>query len=783
MTAVDTDPQPTAGPGAAPGPGPAIPWVFVLAVFCGAAMVFMVQPMIAKLVLPQLGGSPQVWNTSMAFFQAALLVGYGYAHLLQKIPRAHDQVLIHLGVLILAAAMLPLRITTFLGEPSAGQPALWLLGVLTLSIGAPFAALSATAPLVQAWHARVHGRSGGPEPWALYAASNLGSLLALLAYPLVIEPTLALGDQRWGWSGLYVAFIAVVAALAIHVRRREGAPAEPVSAPPSTDAAPVTWRHRASWIALAALPSSLMLGVTLHLSTDVASAPFLWVAPLSLYLLTFIIAFQTRPLIKPPFALMLMSTALIVTVATLPFGAPNVLMTLAIHLATFFLCALVCHQALVARRPAPARLTDFYLCMSIGGVLGGAFNAFVAPVLFDTVIEYGAVLCLCALVRPVRPLRPSRRDLILLAVAAGGTGLALIAASDGFWRLLQSHPPGSLDDGDVIKALSSAGVLAVAAAGVLVRGRALPFFACVVLLAFTADAIDARADAYESRRSFFGVVHLTDTTVPGLGGPVKLLSHGTTLHGAQALSPGYRCRPLVYYAPETPIGQVFRRVQAQHPAISIAAVGLGTGTVAAYVRPADRLTFFEIDPQVVAISRDPANFSYTTECAKGSIDYVLGDARLTLEKQAEGLYDILLVDAFSSDAIPAHLLTVEAMRGYLARIKPDGVVILHLSNRHLELVFPAASAAKAAGGYALFQGYVPSPDSPTYQESAEDVMIVGRNRAALAAYAAEPRWLLSPPPVVRPWTDDYTNLVGALIGNLDGRRRDWQAEQEEGLDR
>ncbi|MBX3479167.1 MAG: fused MFS/spermidine synthase [Caulobacter sp.] len=777
MTAADTDPR------SAPGPGPAIPWIFVLAVFCGAAMVFMVQPMVAKLVLPRLGGAPQVWNTSMAFFQAALLVGYGYAHLLQKVPRARDQVLIHLGVMMLAATILPLRITSLLGEPSTSHPALWLLGVLTLSIGAPFAALSATAPLVQAWHARVHGREGGAEPWALYAASNLGSLLALLAYPIAVEPTLALGDQRWGWSGLYIAFIAIIGALAMHIRRQAGASpataASPAHRDALTEAEPISWRQRLTWIALAALPSSLMLGVTLHLSTDVASAPFLWVAPLSLYLLTFVIAFQTRPRIQPQLALMLMSTVLIVTVATLPFGAPNVLVTLALHLGTFFFCALVCHQALVARRPDPARLTDFYLCMSIGGVIGGAFNAFVAPAIFETVFEYGAVLCLCALVRPLWPLRPTRRELVLMAVAAGGTGLALIAASDSFWRLLQTHPVGSLPTDDVIKVLSSAGVIAVAACGILVRARALPFFASIVLLAFTANAIDSHADAYASRRSFFGVVHLTDTTVPGLGGPVRILSHGTTLHGAQARSPEYRCRPLVYYAPETPIGQVFRRAQTDHPAISVAAVGLGTGAVAAYVRPSDRLTFFEIDPQVVAISSDPANFSYTTECAKGPVDYVLGDARLTLEKQADGLYDILLVDAFSSDAIPAHLLTVEALRGYLARIKPDGVVILHLSNRHLELVFPAASAAKAAGGYALFQAYAPAPDSPTYQESAADVMIVGRNRAALEAYRADPRWLLSPPPTVRPWTDDYTNLVGALIGNLDGRRRDWQAAQEE----
>ena len=899
-----------------------LPWIYILAVFCGASMVFMVQPMVAKLVLPQLGGSPQVWNTSMAFFQGALLVGYGYAHFLQKIPRARTQVIVHLCVMVLAATLLPLRITTLLGEPGATPPALWLLGVLAISIGAPFAALSATAPLVQAWHAKVHGREGGPEPWALYAASNLGSLLALLAYPVIMEPALLLHDQRYGWSGLYVGFIGVMVVMALNIRKHDTAPLPDLADQTPAQAAPVSWKQRLIWIALAALPSSLMLGVTAHLTTDVASAPFLWVLPLSLYLLTFIIAFQTKPMIPPRLAVILMSTALIVTVATMPFGSPNVLFTLGIHLVTFFLCALVCHQALVARRPDPSRLTDFYLCMSIGGVVGGAFNAFVAPLIFETVTEYILVLCLCALVRPFGQLMPTRRELVICVVAVAGFVIALVSVTDKFWyyfvdpkhafsslgalriiaglgvaaivaltvaafaRRTSDAPPRKLEWGVlviagvawavaliaalvtssamrpiqgldlidlimilvavsafavgaaivafrlkpelaveptrlewqllilavigvdlaflalagqftakavdavlIVRVAGAVGVVAVAVCTVMVRERALLFFAAICLLAYSAYSIDPHTDYYQSRRSFFGVVHFSyadisgygkmgKDLVPALPGNVRVFSHGTTLHGAQALDPAYQCRPLVYYAPETPIGQVFRQVQATRASATFGAVGLGTGAVSAYVRPTDRMTFFEIDPQVVKTSSDPNIFSYSTKCAKGPIDYVVGDARLTLEKQPAGKYDILLIDAFSSDAIPAHLLTVEAMRGYLARIKPDGVVILHLSNRHLELIFPAASVVHAAGGSALFQGHNAAEGMPNYWESSEDVMIVARDPAVLAAYAAQPQWLAPPPPKVRPWTDDYTNLIGAMVGSLQKRRWTWQAEAE-----
>ncbi|MEO8115810.1 MAG: spermidine synthase, partial [Phenylobacterium sp.] len=372
------------------------PALFAVTVFASAALVFLVEPMVAKLVLPKLGGSPSVWNTSLAFFQAALLAGYLYAHLLQRLGSVRLQASVHCAALVVAALALPLRVNELAGPPSSVHPTLWLLAVLGLSIGAPFAVLSGTAPLVQAWYARAAAAKEGREPYVLYAASNLGSLLALLAYPLIVEPAFTLRGQTLGWSVGYAAFVLLMGGLGVFVARSSAKTpaAEPVAAPP------VAWPERLTWVALAAIPSSLMLGVTTYITTDVASAPFLWVVPLALYLATFIIAFQHKPLIPRPLTLVLLAAALAACAAYLPFKASSFALQLFVHLAAFFLTALMCHQALVARRPAPARLTEFYLWMSVGGVVGGAFNAFVAPVIFDNVWEYPLVLVLSCLARP-----------------------------------------------------------------------------------------------------------------------------------------------------------------------------------------------------------------------------------------------------------------------------------------------------------------------------------------------------------------------------------------------
>lgn len=749
-------------------PAYAPPALFAVTTFSSAALVFLVQPMVAKLVLPLLGGSPSVWNTSMAFFQIALLVGYFYAHALQRITSVRRQAMVHVGALLVAAAALPLRVNGLAGPPSSDHPNLWLLAVLSLSIGAPFAILSATAPLVQAWYARTVGQAEGKEPYVLYAASNLGSLLALLAYPILVEPTLNLAGQRYGWSGAYLGFLLLMATLGLLVTR--GADPGSVSSEAPRAVTPVEWRDRLTWIALAAIPASLMLGVTTHLTTDVASAPFLWVLPLALYLLTFIIAFQAKPAISPQMTLVLQAAALAACAALLPFRSTSFALQFPVHLAAFFLTALMCHQRLVAKRPDPAHLTEFYLCLSIGGVVGGAFNAFVAPVIFSNVWEYPLVLALACLARPwgrLDRVEPGAWVLLVTGILAAAAMPVLLGSVGA--QVTAETVVGAFDQSELFD-MGMKGLLVLSAiCAFLIRRRALFFFLVIAILSFAAETAADRTDTRQSWRSFFGVMRLSQTYVGSLGGEVKMLAHGTTLHGAQALNPEYRCNPLVYYTPRTPIGQVFALKQREKPALRIGAVGLGTGSVAAYARAGDRLTFFEIDPLVRRIATNPAHFSYTTECAKGAVDYVIGDARLTLQQQPAAAYDILLIDAFSSDAVPAHLLTVEAVQGYLSRLAPDGVIVLHLSNRNLDLMGPAQAVARAAGARALAQSYRPADDPQGSWESAEDVVIVAHDQKALDAFAADPRWERANPFLARPWRDDYTNLAGALYANLEAR--------------
>ena len=373
------------------------PWLFAVSIFLSAALVFTVEPMMARLVLPILGGSAAVWNTSLVFFQAALLAGYLYAHALQRVSSLRAQVSIHIGVLIVAAVLsLPLGLSTLMPEPGREPPAVWLIAMLTLSVGAPFFALSATAPLLQAWRARISPGEADGGPWSLYGASNLGSLLALLAYPILVEPALGLANQRGAWSVCFLLFGGLIFGLAAILWRHSNARATPSLALSSK----AEWLDRLRWIALAAIPSSLLLGVTSYVATDIGSAPFLWVAPLALYLLTFVLAFQAKPprwrnavLVAQAVSIMLAcALARPIPIAFLP--------ALAVHFANFFLTALMCHLALVARRPDASRLTEFYLCLSIGGVIGGALNAFVAPAVFSSNVEYPAVLALSCLARP-----------------------------------------------------------------------------------------------------------------------------------------------------------------------------------------------------------------------------------------------------------------------------------------------------------------------------------------------------------------------------------------------
>ncbi len=713
------------------------PWLFTIAVFVSASLVFSVQPLVGKMLLPLLGGSAAIWNTSLAFFQGALLLGYAYAHFLQRIGSIRRQMVVHVAVLALAALTLPLHVSQAAGAPWTGAPAIWLVLVLALSIGAPFAVLSATAPLLQAWCARLGLVSpSGKDVYGLYAASNLGSLIALVAYPVIIEPTLGLSVQALSWTVGYGTFAVGLAGLAaFNWRSAAIAPKTAI-----TTAPPVAWREKLTWVLLAAAPSSLLVGVTGHISSDVASAPFLWVTPLILYLVTFIIAFARG---KPAsYNLLLAQVALTpMALMTLRLGAMPMPIALLIHLSAFFVTALVCHSQLVARRPEEGRLTEFYLAMSVGGVLGGAFNAFLAPVLFNGVWEYPAVLVLACLARPW-----SRAPLSIHDKAWLGMGLV--------WTAPLLIPQLKVPD-----LLVAALTLAPAAAAVLIRTRTRP-----ITLLYGALALACAIQSYgkqENHRSFFGVAHIEDVKTKPYG-TLRYLTHGTTMHGVQFMDPAQRCRTTTYYARPTLIGRVFTTEMAAKPALNIGAVGLGTGTVASYVRKADRMRFYEIDPLMAKLAFDPAHFSFIGGCAQGPVDVVLGDARLKLAAAPAASSDLLLVDAFSSDAVPSHLLTVEGVREYLRVIKPDGVAVLHLSNRNMDLRGPAAAAAKAAGAHALAGEFWTTAGTPSAIVSSQYVLLISRSPEALERYRGKTGWS-EPKPSARPWTDDYTNVIGAVI--------------------
>ncbi|WP_421731586.1 fused MFS/spermidine synthase [Brevundimonas sp.] len=750
------------------------PILFAVAIFTSAALVFVVQPMVTKLVLPMLGGSPSVWNTSMVFFQAALLVGYAYAHALQRLKALRSQLAVHLALLVAAALFLPLKISGLLGDPDPSAPIGWLLATLALSVAAPFAVLSATAPLLQAWYARVRaGHADGQNPYVLYAASNLGSFLALLAYPILIEPLASLSSQRAGWSGGYAVFMLLIVALAWVVWRRRVEVAGTVMSDPAPLAASpqIPWREKGVLVLLAAAPSSLMLGVTAHLSTDVASAPFLWVAPLALYLLTFVVAFQTRPAIPMPITLMIQAALGAATVSMMAFRTGEWALIFGLHLATFFFTALMCHQAMAARRPAPDRLTEFYLLMSLGGVVGGAFTALIAPSLFNMVWEYPLVLVLVGLARPWGGWNPLSRAQIGLFLA----GIALAIVPPMALEVMRYNPEframfsntGMIQTAQLI--LGGAAICAF-----LVRERAILFTIILAAVVMSGFHIARGYDWALTERSFFGVMRVATTNDERLGGPVNVLMHGTTLHGAQARDPGFACMPTLYYAPATPIGQAMQMVQRRAWGVNVGIVGQGSGAMAGYKRGEDRLTFFEIDPMVDRLSRDPKWFTFINGCAKndgpgGQIRTVLGDARLTMAKEPAGTYDYLLIDAFSSDAVPTHLLTEEAIAGYLKLLKPDGVVVLHLSNRNLEITQPAEAAARTLGVPHLHQIYVENAEAPDMAEASTEALILSPTEAGLEEFRADPRWASPPETDVRPWTDDYVNLFGSLWRNIANR--------------
>ena len=709
---------------------------FVLSVFLGATLIFLVQPMFAKMATPLLGGSPSVWNVSLVCFQAALLGGYGYAHLLARLRSVKAQVAIHAVLLAAGAICLPMGMTGVFGDPDPQQPALWLIGVFAVSVALPFGAVSATAPLVQSWYARTTRPDAG-DPYHLYAASNIGSLIGLAAYPLLMEPFTQLATQSQSWAVGYGVLFLLLMMSGVAAFRQNGGGSTTVST--VAERVPLAWKERGIWLALAFVPSSLMVGATTHITTDVAAAPFLWVPPLTLYILTFVFVFAKTPLI-PQSVILRFLPVVIAAVAFMltrmvDFGWP---VELGFTLLALFWVSMACHGQLAARRPHVSRLTEFYLIMSLGGVLGGAFNALLAPVIFESILEYPIILAASLFVVPaIKADGLDRMGRLLLFMSLGAMAIALM------FRTLGVFPDRT----------SVAALIAIAALGiVLARGRRI-----IMVLSFAASFIVATAldpvSGGQSDRGFFGIVRVLE------GDGTRAMMHGTTLHGAQLQDEARSLTPLTYYAPQTPIGQVF---QLYDDVQSVGVVGLGVGSVACYSQPGQDWVFYEIDPIVVDIATNPNQFTFMPSCQPDA-RIEIGDARIQMRYEEDGLFDLLLLDAFSSDSIPVHLVTREAMQLYISKLSEDGVFIAHISNRHLALEQVFARIAEEEGLVSYVQRFSPEDRAAGFEVTPTHAMLFARNDQALQRALDTGLWREIHSDGGRAWTDDYSNILGAMI--------------------
>ena len=718
------------------------------AIFLSAALLFSIQPMFTKMVLPVLGGSPSVWSMAMVFFQSLLLAGYAYAHLLATRMGQRLGIFIHLLVLAAAAATLPIATRGGFAPPVEADPSLWLIGVFALSVGLPFFALSAHGPLLQAWFAR-SGHARAEDPYFLYAASNIGSFAALLGYPLLIEPFLGLSAQSVGWSVGFVGLAALIAGAGL-LGGRAGGAAQPARKKPE----PIPLSMKARWTALAFAPSGLLVAVTAHMSTDIGSAPLVWVIPLGLYLLSFPLAFRTR---SPAWddgsvCVQFWSGALVLmSIAIGARGAMGALLMLAFHLGFFFFSALVCHRALYLSRPPGAMLTSFYLCLSFGGMLGGLLAGLAAPLIFSSLAEYpmlvaAAFACAPQALSQLRTI--PRQDVLMFGL--------LFAIGAATFALLTAFTPWALQARILLILLVGLPILI----NWRLRGRSLLLALLAIITIFCLKTFVQG----ESYRSFFGVTRIEDLD----NGAVRTMMHGSTLHGAIRMrnpdgSPvSGPPTPTTYYTLSGPMGETIAAIRKAKGGLDHAVViGLGAGTLACHFGPSEPVTFYEIDPIVVRLATDKTRFRFLSDCEAKS-DIVLGDARLTLAQQAR-MSDVIVIDAFSSDAIPMHLLTREAVGVYLSKLAPHGALVMHISNKIVEL---SDIVARIGAEHGLVT-YV-TTDWPMGKEdelaSASKVAVLARSKDDLRELLnGEGGWTALNPPASYPvWTDDSSTIFTAL---------------------
>ncbi len=716
-----------------------IPALFTTTIFLSASLLFFVQPLFAKIVLPQIGGAPAVWTTAMLFFQSVLIGGYLYAHLLTRYLDTRLQIAVHLTLWASALFFLPLAIPEGWIYDAGSSTAWQTLTLFGLGVGVPFAVLSANAPLIQSWYAKSDGPSAH-DPYFLYGASNLGSLVALLAFPLVAEPLFGATRIGQGWAAGFVVLGALLMASGIGAARGPGGT---MTVSHSETVQPVRAGQIGLWMLLAFIPSSMMLAVTTKISTDIGAIPLVWVIPLSLYLLSFVLTFRQRPLIgdgamRIAYLIALGGLGAVFTGLT---GAHTNLYGVVGMVAAFFVVALFAHRKLYDSRPAGAHLTLFYVVMSVGGALGGLFNSIVAPAAFSSLAEGGLTTLLATTLILSARMRPTRSAMVT------GAGVGIVAMLPLLIAVYVIH----IDDWTTLKAI----MFAMAALVAIVLRRTLPAAALAAgIVAVSATYIIPDGDLFRDR-SFFGTHRVTEEN------GMRHYANGTTIHGVQRIAQLGAAvpDPLYYYHRNGPMAQVLTS-DIGRAAKSVGVVGLGIGSLACYRQPGQDWQFYEIDRMVDEIARDPSLFTFMSNCA-GDAPTHLGDARMVLAAQ-EGLrYDILVIDAYGSDSVPVHLTTHEAMQIYLDRLSPDGVLVYHISNRYYAIERPLARSAAALGLEARIQNH-PGGEGKDPGDSASRVVMLARNEAALGTLAADPRWEKLVPDNGRIWTDDFANLLSAL---------------------
>lgn len=730
---------------------------YSITLFVNAALLFIIEPMVAKMILPFLGGSPAVWNTSLVFYQACLLMGYAYAHFGSRWLGTHRHALVHLILVLVGLLLLPVVLPVDWFDAPNHNPVGLVLGGLSVSIGLPFLVLSAGAPLMQKWFAQCeHGAAD--DPYFLYAASNAGSIAGLLAYPLILERQLTLSQQNHFWFFGYLLVVVLTSACVVYylrplwrhgenvVARDEESTSTPV------DPRPVNFARRLRWVFWSLVPSSLLLGITSYVTTDVASAPLLWVLPLTAYLLSFVLAFARSEWTGSTFLARRQAFLLLGAAVTVFLHATDPKwIILPLHLMAFFATALVCHGRLAQDRPSAKHVTDFYFWISLGGVLGGILNALIAPLIFTGVLEYPLAIAAAAFIRPYIGNKNdsswSRRLDWLLPPA----WMALII----FVTLALKHslilPPAN----DLILICGTSGVIFLAFAYRPVRfGGAL--------LALTLTSLwypSSFGRVLHADRSFFGAYR----TMLDIEGRKHLLFHGTTIHGAQSVDESTRLRPLTYYYPSGPAGQVFEISSKMRIDGQVAIVGLGTGALACYGIAAQKFTFYEIDPLVEKIARDPKLFTYLRDC-RPRIEVVIGDARMSLAKAPNRRYNLFVLDAFSSDVIPTHLLTREALDLYLSKLAQDGLLLVHISNRFMDLAPVLDRLAHDLNLIAYVQNdFSVSPEESRAGKFSSRWIVLARDQKVIAPYVRDPRWQrLNGASGGDLWTDEFSDVLKVI---------------------